>query len=213
MSHARREFPTTAPSELALSGDQRGVRRLLETHELIMKAHLQQLQVLLENPLLAVTPAPNRSTDDAAVPAPKRSADDADASPTRKAARRAAADGASSDLNAIRDDLRAFAAVRDWDQFHTPRNLALALTGEVGELCECFQWKGDVACEPGLSGWSESKREHLGEELADCLCYLVRLADKCGVDLADATARKIERNAAKYPAALVRGSSKKYNEY
>ena len=60
----------------------------------------------------------------------------------------------------LRDRSREFAAQRDWEQYHTPRNLALAMVGEVGELCECFQWKGEV--EPGLKSWSEQERTHLG---------------------------------------------------
>ena len=82
-------------------------------------------------------------------------------------------------LEEIRHKLAAFASVRDWDQFHTPRNLTLALTGEVGELSECFQWKSDASCAPGLPEWSEAERLHLGEEIADVMLYLVRLADRC----------------------------------
>ena len=80
-------------------------------------------------------------------------------------------------------------------------------------MCECFQWKGDAGAAPGLVGWEPKKRDALGDELADVLLYLVRLADKCDVDLAAVTARKLRRNAEKYPADRVRGSSKKYNEY
>jgi dCTP diphosphatase len=119
----------------------------------------------------------------------------------------------ASDLNAIRDQLRSFAQARDWDQFHTPRNLCLALVGEVGELAECFQWKPDANCDSGLDQWEEKKKVHLGEELADVTCYLVRLADKCGVDLPGAISNKLAKNAAKYPADRVRGSSAKYDEY
>ena len=111
----------------------------------------------------------------------------------------------------LRDRSRAFAAQRNWEQYHSPRNLALAMVGEVGELCECFQWKGEV--EPGLPGWSDEQRAHLGEEMSDVLLYLVRLADRCGIDLGAATLAKLEKNAQKYPAARVHGSSKKYNEY
>lgn len=117
------------------------------------------------------------------------------------------------DLETLRQQLAGFALEREWDQFHTPRNLALALVGEVGELCEIFQWKHDSEVQPGLPGWSDAKREHLGEELSDCLMYLVRLADKCGIDLPAAAQQKLSKNAAKYPADLVRGSSKKYTEY
>ena len=123
------------------------------------------------------------------------------------------ADWAGDSLRDVRDHLRAFARERDWDQFHTPRNVCLALVGEVGELAECFQWKGDDGAAEGLPGWSTEKKLHLSEELADVYLYLVRLSDKCGIDLPAAAARKIARNAAKYPAALVKGSAKKYNEY
>lgn len=68
----------------------------------------------------------------------------------------------------------AVVAEREWDQFHTPRNLMLALTGEVGELAEIFQWKGEVAA--GLPTFTEQERTHLGEELADVMIYLTRLA-------------------------------------
>ena len=120
---------------------------------------------------------------------------------------------ACANLLVVRDLLRSFAKERDWDQFHTPRNICLALVGEIGELCECFQWKGDAGAGEGLPNWEERKREALGDELADVLLYLVRLADKCDIDLSAVTAKKLRRNAEKYPADRVRGSSKKYNEY
>jgi len=111
----------------------------------------------------------------------------------------------------LRQELAEFALERDWDQFHSPRNLALAMVGEVGELCECFQWKGEV--QEGLPGWTEKERVHLGQEMSDVLLYLLRLSHKCHVDLPNAALNKLSVNAAKYPAALVKGSSKKYNEY
>ncbi|KAI9201067.1 hypothetical protein LWI28_017515 [Acer negundo] len=86
------------------------------------------------------------------------------------------------------------------DLFHTPRNLLLALVGEVGELSEIFQWKGDVP--RGLPGWKEEEKQHVGEELSDVLLYLVRLSDICGVNLDQAVLRKLELNAIKYPAPL-----------
>jgi dCTP diphosphatase len=81
--------------------------------------------------------------------------------------------------------------------------------GEVGELSEIFQWKGEVP--KGLPGWEERETEHLGEELADVLLYLVRLSDMCKIDLAKAALRKIELNARKYPAGTgqASGSSRK----
>ena len=116
-------------------------------------------------------------------------------------------------FTALRDELRDFAAERDWDKFHTPRNLCLALTGEVGEVAECFQWRPDAECAPSLPAWTAAEKEHLGEELADCLMYLVRLADRSGVDLAEAARAKLAKNRAKYPAERCKGSSAKYTSY
>eukprot|EP00966_Prymnesium_polylepis_P192366 4458673-Prymnesium_polylepis.1 len=97
----------------------------------------------------------------------KRAAPEAeDPSPSKKqAADEAPWSGPADSLEHTRRSLRVFAKAREWDQFHLPRNLALALVGEVGELCEIFQWKGEVA--PGLPGWSEKDRVHLGEEMSD----------------------------------------------
>lgn len=112
-------------------------------------------------------------------------------------------------LEEFRHALSQFAAERDWDQFHSPKNLAMALTVEAAELLEHFQWlrEGTVA------ELSLEKQAQIEEELADVLLYLVRLADKLGVDLLEAARKKIEVNARKYPANQVRGSSKKYTEY
>ncbi|KAJ4973171.1 hypothetical protein NE237_006345 [Protea cynaroides] len=100
-------------------------------------------------------------------------------------------------LQELREKLAEFASVRGWDQFHSPRNLLLALVGEVGELSEIFQWKGEVA--RGLPNWSSDDKEHLEEEISDVLLYLVRLADVCGLDLGQAALTKIIKNAQKYP--------------
>ena len=116
-------------------------------------------------------------------------------------------------LESLRGELVAFAAARDWDQFHSPRNLALAMVGEVGEVAEVFQWKSDADSPAGLGNWKDAKLVHLGEELADVLLYLVRLADRCRIDLAAAARRKVVVNGLKYPADRVRGSSAKYDEY
>jgi dCTP diphosphatase len=116
-------------------------------------------------------------------------------------------------LDAFRAEIAAFAAEREWNRFHQPRNLLLALVGEVGELAELFQWRGDEGAQPGLPGWSARDAEHLGEEMSDVFIYLLRLADRCGVDLAAAASRKLELNRKKYPAALARGSSAKYTAY
>ncbi|KAL1544563.1 dCTP diphosphatase [Salvia divinorum] len=103
-------------------------------------------------------------------------------------------------LDLLKKKMDDFAKERDWEQYHSPRNLLLALVGEVGELSEIFQWKGEVP--KGLPGWKEEERTHLGEELSDVLLYLVRLSDMCGIDLGKAALRKMELNALKYPAPL-----------
>ncbi|KAK9671388.1 hypothetical protein RND81_12G026700 [Saponaria officinalis] len=113
----------------------------------------------------------------------------------------------SVNLDELKAKMANFAKERDWDQFHSPRNLLLALVGEVGELSEIFQWKGEVP--RGLPGWNEEEKQHLGEELSDVLLYLVRLSDICGVDLGKAALRKLELNALKYPVNLAKSSSKK----
>lgn len=114
-------------------------------------------------------------------------------------------------LEDIRQLHAKFSDERDWNKFHTPRNLLLAMVGEVGEVAELFQWRGEVP--NGLPDWSEEDRKALEEELSDVLIYLVRLADKCNIDLPSAVLRKIEINKRKYPADQVMGSSKKYTEY
>jgi NTP pyrophosphatase (non-canonical NTP hydrolase) len=109
----------------------------------------------------------------------------------------------------LRDALRRFAAERDWDQFHSPKNLAAALTVEAAELLEHFQWlKDGTTAELGPEKLAEVR-----EELADVLLYLIRLADKLDVDLVAAARDKLGKNALKYPAEKARGSSKKYTEY
>ena len=112
-------------------------------------------------------------------------------------------------MTELRDRLRKFAAERDWDQFHSPKNLATALSVEAAELLEHFQWLSDAESR----SLPPAKINEVRDELADVLIYLVRLADKLDVDLLAAAAAKIEKNEAKYPAAKVRGSMKKYSDY
>lgn len=114
-----------------------------------------------------------------------------------------------SELIEIRDKLRDFAQLRDWDQFHSPKNLLMALTGEVGELCEQFQWLTDDQA----SGLKGQNFVDVADEIADVQIYLIRLADKLGVDILSSVEGKMAKNAAKYPAELVRGSARKYTEY
>lgn len=108
----------------------------------------------------------------------------------------------------LRDALRSFAAERDWDQFHSPRNLAAALSVEAAELLEPFQWLTDEQSRD----LAPEARAAVEQEIADVLLYLVRLADKLDVDLALAARAKIARNAVKYPVEKARGSSRKYDE-
>lgn len=114
-----------------------------------------------------------------------------------------------SDLLILRDKLRAFAEARDWDQFHSPKNLSMALMVEAAELLEHFQWLTEVQSAKLPSGDLQA----IGEELADIMLYLVRLSDKLDIDLHEAALLKLEKNAAKYPAEQVRGSAKKYSDY
>ena len=105
-------------------------------------------------------------------------------------------------------ELRKFAADRDWDQFHSPKNLAAALAVEAGEVLEHFQWlKEQESLEI-----SSDTRDQISLELADVLLYLVRMADKLEIDLIEAANRKLDINAQKYPVERARGSSKKYTE-
>jgi NTP pyrophosphatase (non-canonical NTP hydrolase) len=116
---------------------------------------------------------------------------------------------AAGELTGLRDTVRQFVDERDWDKFHTPKNLSAALSVEAAELLECFQWleRGDVA-ELGAA-----KVEQVRHEMADVLVYLIRLADKLDVDLHAAVLEKMVLNRAKYPADKVRGDARKYSEY
>ena len=113
-----------------------------------------------------------------------------------------------SELDGLRDQLRDFAAARDWDQFHSPKNLAMALSAEAGELVETFQWlTEEQSRRPAPEALAAAS-----EEIADVLLYLVRLADKLGVDPVAAAQAKLRANAVKYPADKARGNAKKYTE-
>jgi NTP pyrophosphatase (non-canonical NTP hydrolase) len=106
--------------------------------------------------------------------------------------------------------LERFASERDWEQFHSPKNLVMALSGEVGELSAIFQWMTEAQSK--TAGTDPSVSQSISEELADVLLYLVRLASVLGIDLNEATKRKLEINAEKYPVDRYRGSSRKYTE-
>lgn len=114
------------------------------------------------------------------------------------------------DLQELSARIEAFAERRDWAQFHTPRNLTLALVGEVGELAAELQWLTDDEVAAALD--DEHKRSRIEDELADVMIYLLRLADRCGVDLGEAAHAKITRNETRYPADLARGSAAKHSD-
>jgi NTP pyrophosphatase (non-canonical NTP hydrolase) len=114
----------------------------------------------------------------------------------------------SLSLLELRNALRTFAAERDWDQYHSPKNLAAALVVEASELLEHFQWLTENASK----SLTAEQLVKVREETADVLIYLIRLADKLNIDLLDATREKIKKNAVKYPVKKSRGNSRKYTE-
>ena len=112
-------------------------------------------------------------------------------------------------LEKLQDRLREFAQRRNWEQFHAPKNLAMALSVEAAELLEHFQWLSEQQSEQ----LPADKLEQIGFELADVFIYTVRLADRLGVDLDQLVQRKIQINEQKYPVEKVYGSARKYTEY
>lgn len=104
-----------------------------------------------------------------------------------------------NDFTEIRDILREFARERDWEQFHTPENLAKSVVIEAGELLECFQWDNTY------------DKDALSDEIADVMNYCIMLADKTGIDMKENLLRKIKLNGEKYPVDKAKGSSAKYD--
>lgn len=113
------------------------------------------------------------------------------------------------DLAELRQRVREFAAERDWDRFHSPKNLAMALSVEASELVELFQW----LTEEESAALDGERKRRAAEELADVLWFLVRIADQLDIDLLEAAETKLGQNAKKYPAERVRGQARKYDEY
>lgn len=113
------------------------------------------------------------------------------------------------DLEQLRLRIRQFAEERDWRQYHSPKNLSMALIAEAAELVEHFQW----LTEEQSAHLDAEKLEAVRQEIADIQIYLITIADKLNVDLLEAVANKLDINAKKYPADKVRGLSKKYTEY
>ena len=119
--------------------------------------------------------------------------------------------GSSSVLETMRITLSDFAKDRDWEQFHSIRNLVLALVGEVGELAAEFQWLNDEQVESAML--DTQKREAVGSELADILAYLIRIADIADFDLESELMKKLTINDSRYPVDKSKGSSAKYTAY
>jgi len=113
------------------------------------------------------------------------------------------------DIKSVQKKLREFAQERDWEQFHSPKNLATALAVEAAELLEPFQWLKEEDSRKLAERPSDYAR--VKEEVADVMIYLLRLADQLGIDLALAVEEKIRKNGEKYPVALARGNAVKYN--
>lgn len=111
-------------------------------------------------------------------------------------------------IKELTTQLRQFAKERNWEQFHSPKNLSMALAGEAGELLEVFQWM----TEQDSQALSDKKLASAKEEIADVLLYLIRLADQLNIDLLEVAQEKLNTNARKYPIDLSYGSSKKYTE-
>ncbi|HDM8219595.1 nucleotide pyrophosphohydrolase [Vibrio campbellii] len=115
----------------------------------------------------------------------------------------------SNNTDELTEKLRRFAEKRDWDKFHSPKNLTMALSGEVGELTELFQW----LTEEESQNLTVQQKEKISEELADIFLYLLRIADKIDIDLINAAHEKIITNEAKYPIEKCYGNAKKYTEF
>ena len=113
------------------------------------------------------------------------------------------------DVQALQRALQRFADARDWEQFHAPKNLAAALSVEAAELLEIFQWLDEAQSRAVVPG--HPLHDRVAEEIADVQIYLLRLADKVGVDIDAAVRHKITRNEEKYPPEKARGNANKYD--
>jgi len=116
----------------------------------------------------------------------------------------------STTLSALKAVVQAFCEERDWDQFHGPRDLAIGIVTEGAELLDRFRFKNDSECEALLA--DAARRRDVEHELADTFFFVLRFAQRSGIDLAGALGRKLALNAERYPVAKVRGSNRKYTE-
>ena len=113
-----------------------------------------------------------------------------------------------SSLEQLTQEVVRFRDARDWKQFHNPKDVALSLLLEAGEVLEIFQWK-DAA---GVAEAATTRKDDLADELADVLCYTLLMAHDLGIDLSQALPAKLRKNALKYPVDKAKGSSSKYDE-
>ena len=114
----------------------------------------------------------------------------------------------ANSMESLTREICAFRDARDWRQFHNPKELAVAITAEAGELLQHFVWQSPEQSEQRVI----DRRAELESEMADVAILLLELADNCGINLADAIRAKLARNEDRYPVAKARGSNKKYNE-
>jgi len=112
------------------------------------------------------------------------------------------------DLEKYKQKIKQFADDRNWEQYHNPKNLSMALSGEVGELLEIFQWLNSEESK----NLSDKDHQSAKEELADIMIYLIRLSDKLNIDLEEAVQEKLKLNAEKYPVELSKDNAVKYNK-
>ena len=115
----------------------------------------------------------------------------------------------ASPFDKLSRQVHAFAVERDWEKFHTPKNLAMAIAVEASELMEQFLWSEEQSWDLA----ADKKKDAVAQEMADVLIYLIRMSQVAGIDLVQAAESKLAINAEKYPAEKVRGQSKKYTEY
>ncbi len=115
----------------------------------------------------------------------------------------------NSEIQQLTLSIREFVDERDWEQFHSPKNLAMAISVEVAELVEIFQWMTELQSQ----NLNQKQKQAVEEEVADVMTYLIRLSDRLDIDLVRAVERKLVISRKKYPAELVRGRSQKYSEY
>lgn len=114
----------------------------------------------------------------------------------------------ASDIADLQKRIRDFCTARDWDQFHTPKDMAISLTLEATEVLEHFQWKNDAEMVQHL----KTNKDDVAEELSDVLYWVLRMADRFNIDIKDAFEKKLVKNDKKYPVEKAKGSHKKYTE-